>query len=292
MDRIEAQKHIRTGAILAYVSASLTLLMMLVSLWTAAEGALGFFGSPAILIDVFILAALATSILIKHSRTAATLLVVYFIAAKASQVLETGSVTGMGLGLVFFYFFARAAQATFVWHKLEFRENPEYRPTKRWLRVTSLVAAVALVGVFVLGLYSSTDYGVPYDVVEGSQLSEFQVNELRDIGLIRDQDDITYFYGYDLSDMKAGGVLLAGNRLLIYFPDEKGQLISGAIFLDEIVSITKDVGGVPGLSQAYLVESFQEDRWIIMVLPWSTTMSKKFLDAIRENSPELEVFEV
>lgn len=71
--------------------------------------------SPWALVDVALIAGLAFGIRAK-SRVAATLMFFYFLAAKIYIMYETGRPAGIGMAVVFGYYFFRAMTATFEYH--------------------------------------------------------------------------------------------------------------------------------------------------------------------------------
>lgn len=115
---------IRSGWIAACVSCALTLILTVMSMTSAASGPESLF-SAWDFIDVALIAALAFGIY-KRSRTAATLMFVYFVLSKILIMLDTGLPTGLILGLVFAIFYFRAMTATYRYHRFlrDWQRNP------------------------------------------------------------------------------------------------------------------------------------------------------------------------
>ncbi|WP_269790598.1 hypothetical protein [Stenotrophomonas sp. Iso1] len=115
---------IRNGWITACVSCALTLILTVVSMTSVSDSSEPVF-SAWNFVDVALIAALAFGIY-KRSRTAATIMFVYFVLSKILIMLDTGLPTGLILGLVFATFYFRAMTATYRYHRLlkEWQRNP------------------------------------------------------------------------------------------------------------------------------------------------------------------------
>jgi len=105
---------IKGGWIAGIISATVTLIVTLVTLsgndiWD------GLWGVEALFDVAFIL--IMTFGIYKKSRTAATLMLVYFVASKIYIWVETGAPSGFVLAMVFTYFYFQAMIGTFQYHK-------------------------------------------------------------------------------------------------------------------------------------------------------------------------------
>lgn len=67
-------------------------------------------------VDVALIAGLAFGIY-KRSRTAATIMLAYFVLSKVLITINTGMPSGLVLGLLFTIFYFRAMTATFRYHR-------------------------------------------------------------------------------------------------------------------------------------------------------------------------------
>lgn len=106
-------RDIRSGWITGVISGSITLIFAAIS--TFVTPVLGFsafeFGDVALVFGL-------TYGVYRRSRICAVLLLAYFVLAKL-YLLQAGAALGsLPVALVFAYFFARAALATFRYHKL------------------------------------------------------------------------------------------------------------------------------------------------------------------------------
>src|SRR5690554_3470633 len=107
-------KHIRNGWIAAIISGAMTLGIVLLVVATEEEVGLVDVWT---LIDVALIFLLAFGIY-KKSRFAATAMLVYFVFSKISMMIETGKPGGLGIGIIFIYFYYQAMVATYQYHKL------------------------------------------------------------------------------------------------------------------------------------------------------------------------------
>lgn len=103
MNREEAIKAIKNGAIAAYISGGVTLAFVLFALFSNASGDIGIWNDPFIFFDAALIFVCAYAIS-RKSRFAAVFLFIYFIFAKIYIGIEVGRMSGVGMGLIFLYF--------------------------------------------------------------------------------------------------------------------------------------------------------------------------------------------
>lgn len=106
-------KKIKAGWIVALISGVMTIALIGVAMGTGALGDMFDWWSS---IDVILIFALAFGIYMK-SRTAATIMFVYFLLSKIWFIVETGKPGGIVLSLVFLYFYLQAMIGTYQYHK-------------------------------------------------------------------------------------------------------------------------------------------------------------------------------
>lgn len=119
---------IRHGWITACVSCALTLVATLAAMASSTPSEGSMF-SALNLIDVGLIALLALGIH-KRSRTAATIMFVYFVLSKILIMMSSGAPSGLVFSLVFVIFYFRAMTATFRYHRFlrDWQRNP--RPAR------------------------------------------------------------------------------------------------------------------------------------------------------------------
>lgn len=107
------QKQIKQAWIAGTISGTVTLLITLLAI--SGTKAAGF--NAWNFIDVVLIFGLAFGIY-KKSRACAVSMLVYFVVSKILVALETGSVSGSVLALIFIYYYAQGIMGTFAYHKL------------------------------------------------------------------------------------------------------------------------------------------------------------------------------
>lgn len=113
----ECEKSIRYGWIFAIISMLLTLVAGVLSFYVVSDDAVvSYMLDPFVLVDVVLIAVMAYFIR-KKSRTAATLMFVYFVLSKWMFWEDTGSTGGVGIAIIFLYIYFMAMLATYTWHK-------------------------------------------------------------------------------------------------------------------------------------------------------------------------------
>ena len=132
MDKEQARKASKAGATAAFISGGLTTAVVAIAMATNAKGPLGLWNDPAMFFDILLILGCGIGML-RYSRSAAIVVTVYFILSKVVVGLETGKFTGIGIALVFLYYFGRAIQGTFVYHRMLKEENPAYKSAPKWM---------------------------------------------------------------------------------------------------------------------------------------------------------------
>jgi hypothetical protein len=115
-------RPITHGWVAACVSGTITLLATVIAM---ASGGDGLGDGAWNLVDVGLIALLAFGIY-KRSRTAATIMLAYFVLSKILIMVETGKPSGLVVGLLFAIFYFRAMTATYRYHRFvsDWKRNP------------------------------------------------------------------------------------------------------------------------------------------------------------------------
>lgn len=115
----ELARRIRHGVVAGCISGGITLVVALASM-----SGLTIEGIDAwMLLDVVLIFGLAYGIW-RRSRAAATAMLVYFVASKLIQFVESGQPSGLLISALFVYLYARAMLATFKLHTLRRKALP------------------------------------------------------------------------------------------------------------------------------------------------------------------------
>ncbi len=278
MDKQEAQRLTRNGAIAAVIAALLTALVTLVAMQSRNE-ALAYWDTSLIFIDVALMLVLAFAIY-RNSRTAAVLAFVYIIFAKVVIILETGAVRGLAITLVYLYFFAKAAQGAFAYHRLERQENPLYRGPGKWSYIIGIPSTLLLLVVMAYGLMSSTGIVPSIRVLAGHEVRDADRTLLVEQAVIRPEDRIDYLYAYGPTSVLEGCNILVQDRLIIYFLNEKQEMEMFQLYFDEIDSIINEEPG-DSLHDAIYKVSSESGAWLRMNLSTDQHGDQKFIEALR-----------
>ena len=114
----EAEKAIKGGFIAAMLSLAMTLIITVLGGLGVTDMGIG--ADWFMLIDVGIIAACAIGLWFK-SRTAATIMFLYFLSSKII-IWSTGNFSGGIMGVLFLFFYGRAMVGSFRYHTL-FNKN-------------------------------------------------------------------------------------------------------------------------------------------------------------------------
>jgi hypothetical protein len=252
----------------------------LIATTSNAEGEFKLWNDPWIIVDILLIFACAYGIY-KKSRFAAILLFCYFIFAKIVIGLETGKMSGIGLALVFLFFYGKAIQGTFVYHRLEKAENPNYKVTPKWVYFTVLPALVIFLLLMGIGLMTMTGVLPSTEVQVGSQILQGDREVLVSNGVVTQDDNIEYFYSYGLSSILEGGSVLTGNRVILYKPDENQQMGVYALYYNEITDVELVTPGSTFEDSVYRINSYTPDAWLQIPLSVENEGDIKFIEALR-----------
>lgn len=155
MDRLEAKKATKNGAIAGCIFGAANLAAFFSGIYTNAEEVLGLWHDPLVFFDVLIILACAYGIYNK-SRSAAVLLFLYFILGRIVFSIQTAQTPNIFLPLVFLYFNGKAIQGAFVYHKFEKTENPNYKTPPKWIYFTALTVLLIVAALWGYGLLMMT----------------------------------------------------------------------------------------------------------------------------------------
>ncbi len=280
MDKSEAIKATKNGAIAACVSGALTLAIFLIAVFTNASGTIGLWNDPSVIFDVLLIFACAYGIY-KHSRFAAILLFFYFIFAKIYISIEMGKISGIWVTLVFLYFYGKAIQGTFVYNKIEKVENPNYKTTPKWIYFTAIPSLAIFFALMGIGILTMTGVLPSTKVQKGSEISQRDRSLLISNAIVSKSDNIKYFYSGGLTSILEGGSILTDDRVILYLPDANQELEVYAIYLDDIASVELIKMGNFMNDSIYKVSSYEPDVWLQITLSVENRGDVKFINALR-----------
>ncbi|VAV96830.1 hypothetical protein MNBD_ALPHA01-796 [hydrothermal vent metagenome] len=280
MNKQQAIDATKLGSIAAYVSGAMTLVITLIARISDATGSFALWNDPWIIIDVVIIFTCAYG-MYKQSRSAALVMLIYFIFAKIFITIETGNFSGLIVGLLFSYFFARATYGAFIFHKIEKSDNPDYRPVRKWTYFVGIPTGLIILLLTILGLMSMTEIIPSNNVLNGIEMSQDNRDTLISNDIINSDDHIEYYYFDGLVSILDGGVLLTDDRIILFMPDENQEILVYQLYFYEIASIDLLEEGGDFSDSIYKVTGKAPDSWIQFGLSLEKNGHEKFIEALR-----------
>lgn len=245
----------------------------------------GIWNDPSNLFDIALIFGCAYGIY-KKSRFAAVFIFVYFIIAKIIIGIELGKMPGIGMALVFLYFYGKAIQGAFLFHKLEKNENPNYKPTPKWAYYAGIPALIIFVALMGFGLMTMTGVMPSTEIQSGVEMLQKDKDTLISNNIITRDDNIQYFYSGGLTSILEGGSLLTENRVILYLKDENQELQVYEIYFNDIASVELIQMGNYMNDSIYQVNSQQPDAWLQLALSAENRGDVVFIEALRGSIKE------
>lgn len=277
----EAKKASRNGAIAAFISGAMTIAIVAFAITSDADGQFAPFNDPLNIIDVFMIFGCAIGLL-RYSRAAALIIFVYFILSKIYIAAETGAITGIPVGLIFVYFYGKAVQGTFTYHKLRKAEDENYRAAPKWAYFVGIPLVVLLTLLIGIGMLSMTDVIPSTEVLTGDEVSESDLQELIDNNVLFADETIEYLYSYGLLSVMEGGNILSNRAAITYYVDENGDLQIYEMPFADITAVYRMVEGGVLEDSIYMVSSDDEDYWMTIELSVENKGDEVFVAALRK----------
>lgn len=184
MNKEEAIKYSKAGATAAFISAGLTTAIVLFAILTNAEGSLGSFNDPYNFIDILLVLSCAIGMM-RYSRAAAITIFVYFIISKVLIGLETGRMPSLGIALLFLYYFGRAILGTFVYHKIQKEQDPNYRSAPKWMYYVGIPSGLLAIMLVGFGILVESGVIPSVEVISGSNMRQKDRSLLIEKGFIQ-----------------------------------------------------------------------------------------------------------
>jgi hypothetical protein len=287
MNREEAIKATKNGAIAACISACITLLFVLYAIFSNDNKSFAIWNDPSNFFDIVLIICCAFGIY-KKSRFAAVLIFVYFIFAKIVIGIESGKFSGIGMGLVFLYFYGKAIQGAFAFHKIEKAENPNYKSTPKWMYYAVIPIIVIFLAMIGFGLMSITGVVPSTEVQIGAKMQLKDQNTLISNSIISTNDKILYFYSGGLTSILEGGSVLTEDRVILYLKDENKELKVYELYFDDIASVELIQTGNSMNDSIYRINGRQPGAWLQLALSAENRGDVLFIEALRTKITELK----
>ena len=280
MDNKKAIKATKNGAIAAFVSAGITFLYVFIAVFNNADGYMGFWNDTSMFFDVIFILICGFGMR-RQSRAAAIAIFIYFIFSKIYIGIETGKMTSSGVAMVVLYFYGRAIQGAFAYHKIQKKENPNYKLAPKWMYYVGIPVGVLMSILMVFGMMATVGVVPSVTVVTGSEMNSKDILLLTEEGIIHQNDKIEFFYSDSYSSILKSGNILTDNRVVVY-TQEEGSLQIYELPFQDIVSVELIKQGNYLNDSIYKVHSFQEDAWIRLILSTEDQKDVAFVEALRK----------
>jgi len=297
-----ARRAIRRGAIAGFILVGLALAASLWSMrsdaantfaWLQYQELKSAFGGPWQQLPAVVLFTALSIGVWRRSRIAAMSLIVFFVLQCIIACLYMGKLTGRwypwipGLVIValFLYFFAKAAQGTFVYHKRRRRADPTYRATPRWaywLWIPAFVAILAGIALHVLAAIVAL--GPATIVLSIDDLRSGDLELLRSREIVSPDEEVLYFYSAGLFSILEDGNVLTDKRVISYETDESELSTFSATF-DEISAIWVEQEGSVFSDTLVALETIDGTVFYLLLSPEGGG-DKVFLNALRAKVAE------
>lgn len=285
MNLEQAIKASRNGATAAFISGTLTALVFLYALSANADGFIGIWNDPTIIVDVIIIFGCAIGMM-RNSRAAAVTITVYWVFSKAFLFIESGQATGLGVGLVFLYFYGKAIQGTFAYHRIRQEEDPDYQAAPRWYYYVGIPAGLIFALLTGFGLLTMTGHVPSTEVIAGSALTAEDRDSLVANGILYEDEEIELFYSFGLVSVLEGGSILTDRAVVSYFVNDDQQLVPYELAFDQVKNIELYQEGNYLNDAIYRIESYEEDAWIAVQLSTESRGDVRFIEALRDKVHE------
>jgi len=282
MDIAEATKASKNGAVAALVSGFFTLVMIIVAMSSNAEGDYALFNDPSNFFDVILVFGCAFG-MYRLSRAAAVVMLCYFIVAKVIVTISTGQFQGLIVSLIFIYYFGKAVQGTFTYHRIEKTDNPDYKAAPRWYAFVGIPLGLIFAVLIGFGLMTMTGAMPSAEVLAGDKLPNSEVRTLLSEGIIDDNEQVVYFYSAGVSSILEDGNLLTDRRVISYFTNNENELEMYELFFAEIRNVELVQDGNFLNDSIYKVFSNEGDAWLLLYLSTTSRGDIRFIEALREN---------
>lgn len=280
MNREDAQKAAKHGAIAALVMGGMTTLLTGIAIFTNSSGVLAVYNDPFMLIDIALIFVFALGIY-KMYRTAAVAMFIYAVLDRVISFMDSGELSGIGISLVIIFFLGKAVIGTFTYHSIEKRENPDYKGSPKWMYFIG-IPCLGIVGLLlVFGVLLSVGVMPDTSVLEKEAIPEYQINVLRDNQVIDQSESVEYFYSAGIFSILEDGNLFTDKRVISYLTNEYDELEIYNFNFEDIERIDLVEQGHDLADSIYQITG-PEDDWLYLYLSTEQDGDKQFISALRQ----------
>ena len=280
MNKDKAIKAAVNGAAAAIFLGCVTLAFTVFALYFNPYGDLVIWSHPSNFFDVFFIFACAFG-MHRKSRSAAIAIFIYFVLSKVIMVISTGWMPGVIFSLILIFFFGRAIQGTFAYHRIEKAENPDYRASPRWYAFVGIPVGLILLAAVVFGTLTMTSLLPSTAVLAGDKVPEKDIQKLLSEGIIDSGEKVEYFYSAGLFSIMEDGNLLTDRRVISYFRNELDEIEIYELYFSDIRDFELIQEGSYLSNSVYQVNSYEEDAWLVIFLSTEAGGDTRFINALR-----------
>jgi len=280
MDKAEAIKAAKNGAVAAIISGGVTLGITIIALFSNTDGDFVLWNDPSNIVDVILIFGCAFG-MYRNSRSAAVIIFIYFILSKIIIGLSMGHIPGL-LSLIFLYYYGKAIQGTFAFHRLEKANNSEYKAPPRWYAFVGIPLGLIAIAAIGFGALTMTGAVPSTEVLPGDKLPRSEIQTLLSEGIVEEDEKIEYFYSAGLASILDDGNLLTDRRVISYFINDENELEVYELFIPNIRNVELVQQGNYLNDSVYQVNSYDEDVWLWIVLSTEAGGDVRFVEALRK----------
>jgi len=273
------RKVVTQGAIASFVSAGMTSLVVAYAILSDAQGLFKIWNDPLNIFDILLIIACGVGIL-WYSRTASVVLFVYYVVAKIYASIESGNLNGIFIGVIFLYFFGRAVQGTFKYHRLRRAENASYRAAPKWIYIFGIPIGLVVFAIMGVGLMTAVGVLPSTEVVIGSDMPQKDRDMLVDNEILLPNEQIQMFYSNGFISILEDGNVLTDKRVVSYETiDGKLQIFATSFEKIGEVNVVKNGDYI----DPTIIEVWTKDgSGFRVLLSTENGGDKKFISALKE----------
>ena len=265
----DAEYALRNGAIAACILAAATTIFIIAGIaFEIVRDRVrdrGIYFGAWNFLDVFIILACALG-MYRKSRVATVMVFVYFLISRLDALNQHFSYFSFVIMVVVLFFYGKAIQGSFAFHRLQRADNPNYKATSKLTYIIGVPSVLFVAVVLMIELIFTTGVIRSFRVQSGNEMENKDIAELRDLGIVSKKDKIKYFYSSGLLSILESGHILTQDRVISYATDEAKGLHVYEIPLTEVTNVAiesegETFGGTV-LHNVYLVSTNDPERWL------------------------------
>ena len=271
----EAKKRVRSAAVAAIISASITAIFGFLGFFVdGVDGRVGELLDPWVLFDAFLIGMLAYFVF-REAFVATVLLVIYWIIN-----LVAAGVSGLSiLSFVFLYYFVNGVRG--AWHIRQCSQRPARSVLRRiFVWGAGGVAAVFFLALVIVGGLIEARILPDTMVIDGSELPEGTIETLTDHKILMGGEEILMVYSLGIFSWLEDGNMLTDRHVISWWQDENGDLqLERMAYLDiqeATLTLPED-----DYSDSVIEVTSHDDDYIMLYVSAEEGGDQRFLRALK-----------